>query len=358
MSTITVNAEHSYPVIVARGSVNQLSAHLDKADRVAIIHPQTLAHTAQALKDSLRGGQVITIQIPDAEQAKTAAVVEFCWSALGNAGFTRNDVVVSLGGGATTDLAGFVAATWLRGVRLIHIPTTLLAMVDAAVGGKTGINTAIGKNLVGSFYSPAAVLCDIDFLHSQHERDYVAGLAEIIKAGLIRDTKILELIEADPVGARSPHWAHTEEIITRAIKVKADVVGGDLKELLGTNVGREILNYGHTFGHAIENVENYSWRHGDAVAVGMMFVAYLAHGAGKLSLENVQRHKRVLTAVGLPTSYQGAIWSDLLAAMRMDKKSRGDVLRFVILTDIGQPAILEGPDTALLLDAYQQVVNG
>ena len=358
MTTIEVSAEHKYPVVIERGCVNQLSQHFANADRVAIIHPQALAHTAQALKDSLSGGIVTTIQIPDAEAAKTASVLEFCWDALGKANFTRNDVVVSLGGGATTDLAGFVAATWLRGVRLIHIPTTLLAMVDAAVGGKTGINTANGKNLVGSFYSPAAVLCDIDFLHSQQERDYVAGLAEIIKAGFIRDSKILELIEADPVGARSPHWAHTEEIITRAIKVKADVVGGDLKELLGSNVGREILNYGHTFGHAIERAENYSWRHGDAVAVGMMYVAYLANKAGHLSDEVLARHKHVLTAVGLPTSYAGATWDELLAAMKLDKKSRGNLLRFVILEGIAAPALLEGPDTALLLDAYQQVVNG
>lgn len=358
MTTISVSAEHTYPVIIERGSVNRLSEHLGDASRVAIIHPAALAASAQAIKFSLHGGTVFTLQIPDAEQAKTAEVLQFCWDALGEAGFTRNDVVISLGGGATTDLAGFVAATWLRGIRIIHVPTTLLAMVDAAVGGKTGINTAAGKNLVGSFYSPAAVLCDIDFLHTQNERDYVAGLAEIIKAGFIRDPKILDLIEADPVGARSPHWLHAEEIITRAIKVKADVVGGDLKELLGTQVGREILNYGHTFGHAIERAEHYEWRHGDAVAVGMMFVANLAHNAGQLSHENVERHKRVLTSVGLPTSYSGATWDDLHAAMKIDKKSRGSVMRFVILTDIAQPAILEGPDTALLLDAYQQVVNG
>jgi 3-dehydroquinate synthase len=358
MTTIEVHAEHSYPVVVQRGCINNLSAHLGNADRVAIIHPQVLAQTAQALKTQLSGGQVVTIQIPDAEAAKSVSVLEFCWEALGQAGFTRNDVVVSLGGGATTDLAGFVAATWLRGIRVVHIPTTLLAMVDAGVGGKTGINTPSGKNLVGSFYSPAAVLCDIDFLHSQHERDYVAGLAEIIKAGFIRDQKILELIEADPVGARSPHWPHTEEIITRAIKVKADVVGNDLKELLGSNVGREILNYGHTFGHAIERAENYTWRHGDAVAVGMMYVAHLANCAGRLSSLDLERHKNLLSAVGLPTSYVGAEWEELLDAMRIDKKSRGNQLRFVILEGIAKPVILEGPDSALLLAAYQQVVNG
>lgn len=358
MTLISVQADHTYSVVVARGSVNQLSSHLTEATRVAIIHPAALAASAQAIKASLHGGDVICIQVPDAEQAKTASVLEFCWDALGNCGFTRNDVVVSLGGGATTDLAGFVAATWLRGIRVIHIPTTLLAMVDAAVGGKTGINTSAGKNLVGSFHSPAAVLCDIDFLHTQNERDYVAGLAEIIKAGIIRDTKILELIEADPIGARSPHWLHAEEIITRAIKVKADVVAGDLKELLGSHVGREILNYGHTFGHAVERSENYSWRHGDAVSVGMMFVAHLAHLAGQLSAENVARHKTILAAVGLPTSYRGATWEEIFTAMKIDKKSRGNLLRFVIVTNMGQPAILEGPDTALLLDAYQQVVNG
>lgn len=357
MTTIQVHADTTYPVEVGNGVIQQLAQYIGDSDRVAIIHPESLAATGEALRASLTAVRAVTIQIPDAEAAKTGEVLQFCWDALGSEGFTRNDTIVSLGGGATTDLAGFVAASWLRGVRLVHIPTTLLAMVDAAVGGKTGINTQAGKNLVGAFYSPQAVLCDVDFLKTQTSADYIGGLAEIIKAGFIRDPRILELIESDPIGAQSPYWPHTHEIISRAIQVKADVVGVDLKETLGTNVGREILNYGHTFAHAIERCEHYEWRHGNAVAVGMVFVAELAHLDGWMSRELVDRHRRILKAVGLPTNYSARNWDDLLAAMRMDKKARGDQLRFVILRDVATPAILTGPDTALLFAAYREIVN-
>ena len=276
---------------------------------------------------------------------------------MGQAGFTRNDLIVSVGGGATTDLAGFAAATWLRGINVLHIPTTLLGMVDAAIGGKTGINTDAGKNLVGAFHSPVAVLCDLNALESLPRNDYVSGLAEIIKAGFIRDPKILELIESDPEGATSASWEHTQEIIERAIQVKADVVSGDLRETLGTSVGREILNYGHTFAHAIERVENYRWRHGAAVSVGMVFIAHLARLAGRLSEDVVARHINILKSVGLPITYQDGKWDELLAAMKIDKKSRGDLLRFVILDELAKPAILEGPDPSLPFAAYQEILK-
>lgn len=358
MTTITVKAEHNYDVVVGRNLLDSIFEYLEGADRVAIIHPEALRVTAEELRNSLKGFSAIAIEVPNGEESKTAKVLEFCWMALGQAGFTRNDVIVSVGGGATTDLAGFVAATWLRGIKVVHIPTTLLAMVDAAVGGKTGINTAEGKNLVGSFFSPTAVLCDLNALESMPKNDYIGGLGEVIKAGFIRDEKILELVESNPDGATTPQWEHTEEIICRAIQVKADVVSGDLKEQLGTSVGREILNYGHTFGHAIERVERYQWRHGAAVSVGMMFVANLANMNGKLSDELVARHRQVLSAVGLPTSYRDGVWPQLLEAMKVDKKSRGNLLRFVILEGIGRPALLEGPDPALLVAAYQEIVEG
>ncbi|MEI6404428.1 MAG: 3-dehydroquinate synthase [Actinomycetes bacterium] len=358
MTTIHVFADSTYPVLVESGASHHVTRFIEDADRVAIIHAPHLRQAAETLRKDFRNIQSITIEIPDAEAAKSTAVLDFCWNALGDAGFTRNDVIVSLGGGATTDLAGFVAATWLRGVRIIHIPTTLLGMVDAAVGGKTGINTSIGKNLVGSFYSPSAVLCDTNFLLTQSTDDYIGGLAEIIKAGFIRDSRILELIEENPFEARLPTWKHTEEIISRAIQVKADVVTGDLKEKLGTSVGREILNYGHTFAHAIERTENYAWRHGYAVSVGMVYVAELAHLAGRLPTHILNRHRTILQSVGLPTHYDGDKWPELFDAMKMDKKTRGAKMRFIILESIGTPAILEGPDTALLFAAYQQVVKG
>jgi 3-dehydroquinate synthetase len=195
---------------------------------------------------------------------------------LGRIGLGRKDAIVSLGGGAATDVAGFAAATWLRGVDIVHVPTTLLGMVDAAVGGKTGINTDAGKNLVGAFHQPAAVLIDLATLETLPRNEIVAGMAEIVKAGFIADPVILDLIEADPQAARTPQGPHTGELIERSIRVKADVVSQDLKE----SGLREILNYGHTLAHAIEKNERYSWRHGAAVSVGMVFAAELGRLAG------------------------------------------------------------------------------
>jgi 3-dehydroquinate synthase len=358
MATIEVHADHTYPVIVGRNLTAEISRYLGDATSVAVMYPQALRAAADTIRHELAGITSIAIEIPDAEEAKTASVLEFCWMALGQAGFTRNDLIISVGGGATTDLAGFVAATWLRGIRVIHVPTTLLAMVDAAVGGKTGINTAEGKNLAGAIHSPTAVICDLNSLESQTQADYIGGLAEIIKAGFIRDPKILDLIESNPIGAKSPLWEHAQEMIERAIQVKADVVGLDLRETLGTSAGREILNYGHTFGHAIERTENYKWRHGSAVSVGMIFVANLAHLSGRLSTEVLLRHRTILNAVGLPVTYENSDWDTLLEAMKIDKKSRGAMLRFVVLDDIARPAILEGPDSALLFAAFQEVVQG
>ena len=358
MKSIQVTAEHVYQVFVGRDILAEVANHIDGATRVAVIHPQSMQAAAGQLRQSLSNVESISIEVPDAENAKTSAVLEFCWMALGKAGFTRNDVIISLGGGATTDLAGFVAATWLRGIRVVHVPTTLLAMVDAAVGGKTGINTSEGKNLVGAIYSPAAVICDMNFLDSQSHGDYIGGLAEVIKCGFIRDETILNLIESDMLGAQSPGWDHAPEVIARAIQVKADVVGGDLRETLGTSTGREILNYGHTFGHAVERIENYTWRHGNAVSVGMMFVAHLSQLAGRLDEDTVNRHKAILSGVGLPVTYNRATFDQLHDAMRIDKKSRGSKLRFIVLEQVGKPAILEAPDAALLIAAHGKLGQG
>jgi 3-dehydroquinate synthase len=355
MKSIQVTAEHVYQVFVGRNILSEVSHHIDGASRIAVIHPQSMQAAAGKLRQDLASVESISIEVPDAENAKTSSVLEFCWMALGKAGFTRNDIIISLGGGATTDLAGFVAATWLRGIKVIHVPTTLLAMVDAAVGGKTGINTSEGKNLVGAIYSPSAVICDMNFLDSQTRDDYIGGLAEVIKCGFIRDEKILDLIESDMLGAQSSGWVHAPEVIARAIQVKADVVGTDLRETLGTSAGREILNYGHTFGHAVERVENYSWRHGNAVSVGMMFVANLSQLAGRLDQDTVERHRRILSGVGLPVTYNRGTFNQLHDAMRIDKKSRGSQLRFIILEQVGKPAILEGPDAALLIAAHAKL---
>lgn len=343
-----------YDVLVGRQLLGELAGLVgDRARRVAVIHPEALAETGEALRADLadQGYEAVAIQVPNAEEAKTAEVAAYCWKALGQTGFTRTDVIVGVGGGATTDLAGFVAATWLRGVRWIAVPTTVLAMVDAAVGGKTGINTAEGKNLVGAFHPPAGVLCDLAALDSLPVHDYVSGLAEVIKAGFIADPAILDLIESDPAAARTPAGPHTAELIVRSVRVKAQVVSSDLRE----SGRREILNYGHTLAHAIEKNERYKWRHGAAVSVGMVFAAELGRLAGRLDDATADRHRTVLESVGLPLTYRGDQWPKLLETMRVDKKSRGDLLRFIVLDGLARPTVLEGPDPAVLLAAYGEV---
>ncbi len=351
---ITVAGDAPYDVLIGRGLFGELPAVLGGGvQRVLVVHPKALRATGEAVRDDLMGNgfEAFIAEVPDGEEAKSAQVAASLWGVLGQAGFTRSDAVVGVGGGAVTDLAGFVAATWLRGVRVVQVPTTLLAMVDAAVGGKTGINTAEGKNLVGSFHPPAGVLCDLATLETLPRIDFVAGLAEIVKCGFIADPVILELIANDPDAAT--HWDGpvTRELVERSIRIKADVVGQDLREA-GL---REILNYGHTFGHAVEQVEGYRWRHGEAVSVGLVYVAELAALAGRLDASVVERHRAVLTSLGLPTSYRQDRWDQLLTAMRRDKKTRGDLLRFVILAGLAQPERLEGPDPALLHAAYTRL---
>jgi 3-dehydroquinate synthase len=353
---ITVRGDQPYDVVIGWDLLGDLGGLLgDRAERVAVVHPRALAATADAVRADLAadGRQAILLEVPDGEEAKTAAVAGFCWSVLGRNGFTRSDAIVGLGGGSTTDLAGFVAATWLRGVRVVHLPTTLLGMVDAAVGGKTGINTDEGKNLVGSFHPPAGVLCDLSALETLPRHDYVSGLAEVVKAGFIRDPRILELVEEDPAGACSWEGPHTAELVERSVQVKADVVSGDLRE----SGEREILNYGHTLGHAIEAVERYRWRHGAAVSVGMVFAAELARLAGRLGSDVVERHRGVLGALGLPVSYRADAWPRLYETMQLDKKTRGSRLRFVVLDGLARPGRLEAPDPALLTAAYAEVAE-
>jgi 3-dehydroquinate synthase len=350
-------AGHSpYEVLVGRRLLGELAGLIgNRALRVAVIHPEALSATGEAIRQDLadHGYEALTLQVPNAEDAKSVEVAAYCWSVLAQTGFTRSDVVVGVGGGATTDLAGFVAAGWLRGVRWIAMPTTLLGMVDAAVGGKTGVNIAEGKNLVGAFHPPAGVLADLATLETLPRHDYIGGLAEVVKAGFIADPLILDLVESDPDGACSPGGPHTAELIERSIRVKAEVVSGDLKEA----GRREILNYGHTLGHAIERNERYRWRHGAAVSVGMVFAAELGRLAGRLDDATADRHRTVLASVGLPLTYRADAWPKLLEAMRIDKKARADRLRFVVLDGLAKPAILEAPDPSLLAAAYSEVAR-
>ena len=354
-----VGGANPYDVVVGHGITAALPSLLGSSvAQVGVVCSRALASMGERVVADLEaaGYKVLPIEVPDGEEAKTLDVAGACWDALGTAAFTRTDAVVSVGGGATTDLAGYVAASWLRGVRVVHVPTTLLAMVDAAVGGKTGINTAAGKNLVGAFHEPAGVLCDLDVLATLPQVEWVSGLAEVIKAGFIADPVILDLVESDPGLAARADGPHTRELIERSIRVKAQVVAGDLRETGASGgIGREMLNYGHTLAHAIEKVEDYRWRHGAAVSVGMVFVAELAELVGRLDEAAVRRHRQVLRAVGLPVEYRGDRWEPLLDAMRVDKKSRADRLRFVILDGIARPVILAAPPAEALAEAYLRV---
>ena len=354
-TTIQVAGEQPYDIRVGRGILPTVAEALPPgAQKVLIVHPPTLAEQAEALRATLGADrQVLLAEVPDAEQGKRVEVAAFCWQVMGQADFTRTDVVVGFGGGAVTDLAGFVAATWLRGVAIVQVPTTVLGMVDAAVGGKTGINTAEGKNLVGAFWPPRAVICDLDLLDSLSPNERIAGFAEVAKAGFIWHPEILDLVEADPAAVVDPRSESFRRCIELAIDMKARVVGEDLREA-GL---REILNYGHTLGHAIEHAERYRWRHGAAVSVGMTFAAELSRLAGRLPDEAVQRHRDVLGALGLPMTYRAGAWPQLLATMQRDKKARGSMLRFIVLDDIARPTVLQAPDESLLFAAYQEVAG-
>jgi 3-dehydroquinate synthase len=353
---IRVGGDRPYDVVVGTGVLGELPGMLGAATRtVAVVHAAGLPEIARPVCGALEraGYAAHPLPVPDGEAAKQVAVLAGLWSRFARLGMTRTDAIVGVGGGATTDLAGFAAASWLRGVTVVHVPTTLLGMVDAAVGGKTGIDIPEGKNLVGAFHPPAGVLCDLATLVTMPREDYISGLAEVIKAGFIADPAILELVDDDPKGAASPDGPHTRELVERAIQVKADVVAADLEE----SGLREILNYGHTLAHAIEKAEEYRFRHGHAVAIGMVYAAELAGLAGRLGRDVVDRHRAVLSAVGLPTSYGADAWPVLRAAMRVDKKARGATLRFVVLEGIAKPARLEGPNEDLLRRAYDAVAR-
>ncbi len=371
MSTrIRVSAATPYDVVVGQGTTSELSHLLgDDVRRVAVVHPAALGQRARDLRSMLGRDQldVHLLEVPDGEDAKAADVLQFCWRVLGDAGFTRSDVVVGLGGGATTDLAGFVAATWLRGVRFVNLPTTVLGMVDAAVGGKTGINTAAGKNLVGAFHEPVGVLCDLDVLSTLSGPELRSGLAEVVKCGFIADPTILDLIEhAGAATVLDPTSPILAELVAKGIEVKARTVAADLHETTGLDhasggsddsIGREALNYGHTLAHAIEREEHFGIRHGEAVSIGMVFVAELARRHDRIDDDLLSRHREVLSSLSLPTTWAGA-FTPLLEAMRLDKKTRGDQLRFVVLDDLARPGILAGPDEQVLRESFTALAGG
>ena len=341
-------------VLIGRALLNEIPETLHGSKKVLIVYPQPLAATAEVLAENLKsaGIQTYMAEVPAAEDAKRVEVAAFCWQIMGQGEFNRNDAVIGLGGGSTTDLAGFVAATWLRGIRSVLIPTTLLGMVDAAIGGKTGINTSEGKNLVGAFHLPDSVVIDLDTLSSLPRNELLAGMAEVVKYGFIAAPEILEIIESDE-SATDPTSEAFERLIRESVRIKTDVTSRDFKE----SGDREFLNYGHTLGHAIEHAERYKWRHGAAISIGMVFAAELSMLSGKLSEAEVSRHRSIFEALGLPITYRANRWPQLLDTMQRDKKARGGALRFVVLDKIGKPSILSAPTPELLFTAFQSIVE-
>lgn len=344
-----------YDVIVGHGLAEQVPGLVDGARVVAVVRADPLVSVATPIASALSsaGFDVREITIPAGEAAKSLTALAKLWDELAEAGVDRRDAIVAVGGGATTDVVGFAAATWLRGVRVVHVPTTLLAMVDAAIGGKTAINTGAGKNLVGAFHEPSGVVVDLDTLGSLPADEWVNGMAEVVKAGFIADPKILDLVESNLDAAQRPNGEHARELIERSVLVKADVVSLDLREA----GPREALNYGHTLGHAIELLEGFRLPHGHAVGMGLAFAAELSRRLVGLSDEVVGRHQRVLDGLGLPTRYRLDAWPELLTAMQRDKKARAGRMRFVLLEDLGKPVVTEVPDVALLEAVYTEVTR-
>ena len=350
-TVIGVSAERRYEVLVGCNWREELSARASERTRCAIVTTEPMKITL----GSLEAGdcEFVYCVIPDGEDGKSPDVLLKLWNWLAAAGFTRSDLVIGIGGGAITDIAGFAAATYLRGIDWIAIPTSVAGSVDAAIGGKTGANLDYGKNLVGSFHSPLAVLIDPSWFVTLSDRDFAAGLAEVVKCGFIRDSQILRLLEGRDVNALRNDQSLVLELIQRAVQVKADVVSGDFKE----SFDREILNYGHTFGHAVERHSNYSLRHGECVSIGMAFMAYLQFELGIITDEVRDLHLTLLSGLNLPITYSVGDWPELRALMSMDKKSRGNTLRFVTISEIGKTDRLADVAQAHLVSAYEKVCS-
>jgi 3-dehydroquinate synthase len=349
MSEVKVSAERDYTVELSNSWRDSLTENVQGRARVALIVSEPLASRIQGL--DLGSAEVFSFAIPDGEAGKSSSTLIKIWDWLGAAGFTRSDLIVGIGGGAVTDFAGFAAASWLRGLDWIAVPTTVVGAVDAAIGGKTAINSDYGKNLIGAFHSPIKVIIDLDWFSTLTDRDFAAGLAEVVKCGFIADGKILDLMRGKSVSEIRRDLALVQELVERSVKVKSEVVSQDFKE----SFAREALNYGHTLGHAVELDCGYSLRHGECVAIGMAFMANLQFDLGLISRELATDHLQILEGLGLPTSYKRESWAKLLAHMAVDKKSRGSSLRFVTISEIGKTDRLENPDPKTLYAAYEKV---
>lgn len=339
MKKLKISADRKYEILIDVDFQDAIISIAKKHQKVLLVIPSKLAKFVKVKKV----GNLKVITVSDGENQKDFATLQKIWAELGKSQFSRSDAIIGLGGGATTDLAGYAAASWLRGISWYAIPTSLAAMVDASIGGKTAINSPAGKNLIGAFYSPSAVYIDLDFLKTLPKRDISAGMAEVIKCGFIADRKILNLVQKDVLDF--------QELIYRSVKVKVDVVNKDFKE----SKLREILNYGHTLGHAIEKHSKFKLRHGEAVSIGLVFAAELSNLVGSLSDDDVQEHKQILKSFNLPTTYSKSAFPALLKLMLSDKKVKNRKIRFIGLSKIGKPQWFEAVNTKQIKMAYERI---
>ncbi len=352
MVRVTVRVPgHTYDVVVGDGLLQAAAANLPPlagAEKAFVVADQVVAGAYLApLAEGLAPAslRVIHLGVPAGEEAKSLSTAAALYRQLATQEAHRDDVIVALGGGAAGDLAGFVAATYMRGVRSVQVPTTLTAQVDAAIGGKTAVNLPEGKNLVGAFHQPAAVLADVGTLATLPERDLRSGLAEVAKYGLTLNGDVLDVLEGrlDDVLNRDP--TVMEDLVARCVATKARIVAADERDA----GARLVLNYGHTLGHALERLDEFSGRsHGEAIAVGMVFAARLAEAQWKADPGLCALHLRVLSSLGLEPEASLPAADRIVEAMRMDKKYEGGN-RFVILEAVGRPVVIEGvPDDLVL----------
>ena len=321
----------SYPVIVGNRAIERLPSLMPSASqRAAIVTQGNIGLNVQT------GIEQKTFEIDDGEEAKSLTTIEQLCSAFAQWGLTRADVVVGVGGGVVTDVAGFAAATYHRGVAVVHVATTLLAQIDAAVGGKTGVNLPEGKNLVGAFWQPSGVICDLDALDTLPERELRSGFGELAK---------YHFLTGDPLSEME-----LEDRIVRAVQIKAGIVNQDEKE----QGIRALLNYGHTLGHAIESAGSYEVKHGEAVAIGLIYAAELAHTLDRISYERVQEHRQVVESYDLPSAVPTAVTDeDLMSAMTRDKKAV-DGYTFILDGPKG-PEIVKGVEEVAIQEALRKV---
>ena len=334
--TVTVDlADRSYPIVIGRGLLDgnfDLNAFVRGSDCLVVSNETVAPLYHERLRANLAGCDVSSINLPDGEAFKTVATMQSILDRLVESRANRDIAVIALGGGVVGDIAGFAAACYMRGVDFIQVPTTLLAQVDSSVGGKTGVNHAQGKNLIGAFHQPQVVLIDTNTLDTLPDRELTAGLAEVIKYGAICDAEFFAWLEANMAAllARDPNTLG--HAIRRSCELKAEVVAEDERE-----AGRRaILNFGHTFGHAIEHYQGYgTWLHGEAVATGMIMAARLSGLPG----DDIDRLTALVAAAGLPTEPPAIAADNWLDAMGMDKKVQGKKLRFVLLDAIGKSRV-------------------